>query len=110
MGSRLRAALPVWGSERRPLGPGAVCAESRVVRALAAISLGMLRWATSVINDATNTMLQVWGVGITQNIDAAATELYLNYRNFSAAITASIAGVAVRLRLTTSTLASAARM
>jgi hypothetical protein len=26
----------------------------------------------------------VWGIGITQNIDAAATELYLDARHFSA--------------------------
>jgi hypothetical protein len=37
--------------------------------------------------DVTDTRLTVWGVGITQNIDAAATELYLNYRHFSADIT-----------------------
>jgi len=34
----------------------------------------------------TDTELTVWGIGITQNIDAAATELYLNYRHFSADI------------------------
>jgi hypothetical protein len=36
------------------------------------------------ISNVTDTELTVWGIGITQNIDAAATELYLNYRNFSA--------------------------
>src|SRR5262245_40293368 len=35
------------------------------------------------VNGVTSTELTVWGVGITQNIDAAATELYLNYRHFS---------------------------
>jgi hypothetical protein len=35
----------------------------------------------------TATELTVYGIGITQNIDAAATELYLNYRHFSADIT-----------------------
>ncbi len=45
------------------------------------------------VNDVTATELTVWGIGITQNIDAAATELYLNYRHFSADITAEGAGV-----------------
>jgi hypothetical protein len=34
--------------------------------------------------DVTATELTVWGVGIVQNIDAAATELYLGWRHFSA--------------------------
>jgi hypothetical protein len=29
----------------------------------------------------------VWGVGIVQNIDAAATELYLGWRHYSADVT-----------------------
>ncbi len=37
----------------------------------------------------TDTDLTVWGLGITQNIDAAATELYLNWRHFSADIKAN---------------------
>ena len=36
------------------------------------------------VNGVTDTEMTVWGIGITQNIDAAATELYLNYRHFSA--------------------------
>ena len=48
------------------------------------------------VNDVTATELTVWGIGITQNIDAAATELYLNYRHFSADITAEGAGRADR--------------
>jgi len=39
------------------------------------------------VNGVTDTEMTVWGIGITQNIDAAATELYLNYRHFSADIT-----------------------
>src|SRR5215475_8794764 len=38
------------------------------------------------INGVTDTDMTVWGAGITQNIDAAATELYLNWRHFSADI------------------------
>jgi hypothetical protein len=37
--------------------------------------------------DVTNTEVGIWGLGITQNIDAAATTLYLGYRNFSSDIT-----------------------
>src|SRR5262245_32036219 len=44
------------------------------------------------VNGVTDTTLTVWGVGITQNIDAAATELYLNYRHFSAEGTCTGAG------------------
>ena len=35
----------------------------------------------------TDTELTIWGLGITQNVDAAASTLYLGYRNFSADIT-----------------------
>ena len=35
----------------------------------------------------TDTDLTVWGLGITQNVDAAASTLYLGYRNFSADVT-----------------------
>ena len=43
----------------------------------------------------TDTKMTVWGLGITQNVDAAATELYLNYRHFSADVTADGAGLAI---------------
>ena len=33
-----------------------------------------------------STEVSVWGLGITQNVDAAASTLYLGYRNFSADI------------------------
>jgi hypothetical protein len=46
------------------------------------------------VNGVTDTDLTVWGIGITQNIDAAATELYLNWRHFSADVTCTGAGVA----------------
>jgi hypothetical protein len=37
--------------------------------------------------------LEVWGVGVVQHIDAAAMELYLSYRNYSADLTVSAGGV-----------------
>jgi len=40
----------------------------------------------------TGTELTVWGLGIVQNLDGAATELYLGYRNFSADLTYTAAG------------------
>lgn len=43
----------------------------------------------------TDTEMRVWGVGITQQVDAAATTFYLNYRNFEADITAGGAGLPV---------------
>jgi hypothetical protein len=42
---------------------------------------------TAAVNNVTDTDMTVWGLGITQNVDAAATELYLNWRHFSADIT-----------------------
>jgi hypothetical protein len=49
------------------------------------------------ICDVTSTELTVWGVGLVQNIDAAAATLYLSWRHFSADITADNAvGVQVK--------------
>jgi hypothetical protein len=42
--------------------------------------------ATSILG-VTSTDMRVWGVGIVQQVDAAASTLYLSYRNFSADIT-----------------------
>ena len=47
---------------------------------------------STAVFDVTSTELNVWGVGITQNLDAAATTLYLSYRNFSGDITCHGAG------------------
>jgi hypothetical protein len=46
----------------------------------------------TAVNGVTDTELTVWGIGIVQNIDAAATELYLGYRHFEADITCTGAG------------------
>ena len=59
-------------------------ARARVATSL----LGQTR-AWSISLNVTDTEMTVWGIGITQNIDAAATELYLNYRHFCADITCS---------------------
>jgi hypothetical protein len=44
--------------------------------------------AATAVNNVTATDMRVWGLGVVQNLDAAATELYLSYRNFSADVTA----------------------
>jgi hypothetical protein len=41
----------------------------------------------TTVNGVTDTELSVWGLGIAQNVDAAASTLYLGYRNFSTDIT-----------------------
>ncbi len=46
----------------------------------------------STVNGVTDTELRIWGIGITQNVDAAASSLYLAYRNFDADITCTGAG------------------
>ncbi len=40
--------------------------------------------------DVTATELDVWGVGMVQNIDAAAMELYLGWRHFSRMLEAAL--------------------
>jgi hypothetical protein len=52
--------------------------------------------ATNVVaaaDDATTSRMRVWGLGIVQNIDAAAMELYLGYRNHSAEVSTSAGGI-----------------
>ena len=41
----------------------------------------------TTVNGVTDTELRIWGLGITQNVDAAASTLYLGYRHFDADIT-----------------------
>ena len=38
------------------------------------------------VNGVTDTEMTIWGLGITQNVDAAASQLYLGYRHFDADI------------------------
>jgi hypothetical protein len=45
----------------------------------------------TAVNGVTDTEVTMYGFGITQNVDAAATELYLDWRHFSADITCSAA-------------------
>jgi hypothetical protein len=44
------------------------------------------------VNGVTDTELTVWGLGIVQNVDAAATELYLGWRHYSADVTCNGTG------------------
>ena len=41
----------------------------------------------TTVNGVTDTELTIWGIGITQNMDAAASTLYLGYRHMEADIT-----------------------
>jgi hypothetical protein len=47
---------------------------------------------TLAVNGVTDTELTVWGLGIVQNLDAAATELYLGWRHYSADVTCNGSG------------------
>jgi hypothetical protein len=40
----------------------------------------------------TDTELTIWGIGITQNVDAAASTLYLGYRHMNADIVCTGSG------------------
>jgi hypothetical protein len=42
------------------------------------------------IFDVTGTTTSIWGLGMTQNVDAAASTLYLGYRNFEFDITGAL--------------------
>jgi hypothetical protein len=42
---------------------------------------------TTAVDGVTGSELTVWGIGVVQNIDAAATELYLSARHFEADVT-----------------------
>ena len=46
----------------------------------------------TTVNGVTDTALNVWGLGIAQNFDAAAAALYLGYRHMEADITCTGAG------------------
>jgi hypothetical protein len=46
------------------------------------------------VNGVTDTDMDVWGIGVTQNLDAAATELYLGWRHFEPEITCTGAATA----------------
>jgi len=46
----------------------------------------------NAVTGVTDTELRIWGMGITQNVDAAASTLYLSYRNSEADITCTGAG------------------
>ncbi len=63
------------GSPPTPVcpGPNAVC------------SPAIVNFTT--VNGVTDTELTIWGLGITQNVDAAASTLYLGYRHMDADIT-----------------------
>ena len=45
----------------------------------------------TTVNGVTDTELTIWGMGLTQNVDAAASTLYLGYRHFDADITCNTA-------------------
>ena len=46
----------------------------------------------TAVNGVTDTEMTVWGLGIAQKFDAAATDLYVGYRHFDADITCTGAG------------------
>jgi hypothetical protein len=69
-----------WGAAGGPLAPAG-----------ASYSVSTIPGATAV-NGVTDTEMTMYGFGVTQNVDAAATELYLDYRHFSGDITCSSTG------------------
>jgi len=58
----------------------------------ATCSPGLANFVT--VNGVTDTEMRVWGLGIVQKFDAAATDIYLGYRHFDADITCTGAATA----------------
>jgi hypothetical protein len=46
------------------------------------------------VSNATSSKLTQWGIGLVQEIDAAAMSLFVNYRHYEADLTCSVAGSA----------------
>jgi hypothetical protein len=46
----------------------------------------------TAVNGVTDSEVTMYGFGVTQNVDAASTELYLDARHFSADVTCSASG------------------
>jgi hypothetical protein len=66
-----------WGARGGPFAPAG-----------ATFSNGAIPGSVSIIG-VTDSEVTVWGAGLTQNVDAAATELYLDWRHFNPEITCS---------------------
>ena len=56
----------------------------------------------------TNSELRIWGIGLVQDVDAAAMKLYLGYRNFSGSVTQGGNGVFAATGTTCATNANTA--
>jgi hypothetical protein len=69
-----------WGAQGGPLSPSG-----------RNFSNATTPGATSVFG-VTDSAVTMYGFGVTQNVDAAATEIYLDYRHFSADVTCSSTG------------------
>jgi hypothetical protein len=41
----------------------------------------------NAITAVSDTSMKIWGIGIVQNLDAAATEIFLGYRHFEGSVT-----------------------
>jgi hypothetical protein len=81
----------VYGEYSRNNGWGAQDAGGRT---FAAPTVGTGQ-TTLAIAGVTDTEMTVWGVGVVQQVDAAASTLYLTYRHFSGDVTSTTPGVSL---------------
>ena len=79
-----------WGAEATGRNFAGTTADAACPGANAVCSQTIANFTT--VNGVTDTELRIWGIGITQNVDAAASTLYLGYRHFEADITCTGAG------------------
>ena len=80
----------LYGEYGKVTGAGA---ESGTGRRFGAPALSVANSFDNVVG-VNNTNLTIWGLGVTQNIDAAAMQIYLGYRNYGASVTQNAAGIA----------------
>ena len=73
-----------WGAEAVGRNFAGTSATSGCPGANSVCTVALANFTT--VNGVTDTELRMWGIGITQQVDAAASQLYLGYRNFDAEI------------------------
>ena len=88
-----------FGEYGKVTGAGA---ESGTGRRFAAPALSVAGSFDTVAGVNSST-LTIWGLGVTQNIDAASMQLYLGYRNYGGSVTQNAAGIAGSTNATSNT-------
>ena len=89
----------LYGEYGKVTGAGA---ESGTGRRFAAPALSVAG-SFDTVAGVNSSNLTIWGLGVTQNIDAAAMQIYLGYRNYGASVTQNAAGIGLSTNNTSNT-------